>query len=154
MSASGGNARCGDDGVVCGVWCVMVQLVPRVGFKAKKKELDAFKAAIEMYEADPEMNPMTVVQVEARVSACLSACLCACFVRMRWCLHTVSVSPAAGNRCAWLVDVLAHVARLVGMHSGILGSMRITQVCTYDDASVYVSAVVASCRHTSFPDTA
>ena len=75
MSASGGNAWCGDDGVVCGVWCVMVQLVPRVGFKAKKKELDAFKAAIEMYEADPEMNPMTVVQVEARVSACLSACL-------------------------------------------------------------------------------
>ena len=37
-------------------------LVPRVGFNAKKKELDDFKSAIEMYEADPEMNPMTVLQ--------------------------------------------------------------------------------------------
>lgn len=42
---------------------MFVQHVPRVGFKAKKKELDNFKAAIEMYEADPEMNPMTIVQV-------------------------------------------------------------------------------------------
>ena len=42
---------------------VSAQHVPRVGFKAKKKELADFKAAIEMYEADPEMNPMTIVQV-------------------------------------------------------------------------------------------
>jgi len=37
-------------------------LTPRVGFKAKKKELDDFKNAIEMYESDPEMNPMTMIQ--------------------------------------------------------------------------------------------
>lgn len=34
-----------------------------MGFKAKKKELDDFKNAIEMYESDPEMNPMTMIQV-------------------------------------------------------------------------------------------
>jgi len=37
-----------------------------VGFKAKKKELNDFKNAIEMYEADPEMNPMTLIQVALR----------------------------------------------------------------------------------------
>lgn len=37
-------------------------LVPRTGFEAKKKELHAFKNAIEMYEADPEMNPISIVQ--------------------------------------------------------------------------------------------
>ena len=42
---------------------VRVQLVPRTGFEAKKKELHAFKNAIEMYEADPEMNPISIVQV-------------------------------------------------------------------------------------------
>jgi hypothetical protein len=56
----------GDDRVLC----LMLQLEPRVGFRAKKKELDTFKAAIEQYEADPEMNPLTVMQVYARVLAC------------------------------------------------------------------------------------
>ena len=40
------------------------QLTPREGFKAKKRELDDFKNAIEMYEADPELNPLTVIQVD------------------------------------------------------------------------------------------
>ena len=40
-----------------------MQHIPREGFKAKKKELDDFKNAIEMYEADPELNPLTVIQV-------------------------------------------------------------------------------------------
>jgi hypothetical protein len=68
----------GDDRVVC--W--MLQLEPRVGFRAKKKELDTFKAAIEQYEADPEMNPMTVMQVYARVlSVVVSGVAGVCYAR-------------------------------------------------------------------------
>lgn len=52
-----------DARAVAVILTVRVQLVPRTGFEAKKKELHAFKNAIEMYEADPEMNPISIVQV-------------------------------------------------------------------------------------------
>jgi hypothetical protein len=49
------------------------QLIPRVGFKAKVKEWNDFKNAIEIYESDPEMNPINELQVPLPPSLCSTA---------------------------------------------------------------------------------
>jgi hypothetical protein len=60
------------------------QLIPRVGFKAKVKEWNDFKNAIEIYESDPEMNPINELQVPLSPSSLCSEVddICVCMPKV------------------------------------------------------------------------